>query len=80
LDLLLTIFWFAQGASKNNPLKQFADSLNLQRVVTLDEETLVDENGEEFSSDDEEEAEDSMERLTKEVCSSAHAPHQYFLF
>jgi NADPH-dependent 2,4-dienoyl-CoA reductase/sulfur reductase-like enzyme len=33
------------GATKRNPLKQLADELGIQRVVTLDEEKLIDEHG-----------------------------------
>ena len=55
------------GATKKNPLKQYADALGIRRVVTLDEETLVNERGQEFESDDEDELEGMMEKLTDGV-------------
>ncbi len=45
------------GASKRNPLKQLADELGIQRVVTLDEERLIDANGAELDSQAEAEVE-----------------------
>ena len=55
------------GATKRNPLKQLADELGIQRVVTLDEEKLIDEHGTELGSDSVDELEAQMEKLTKTI-------------
>jgi hypothetical protein len=54
------------GATKKNPMKQLADELKIRRVVTKDEETLF-ENGKAFNSDEEDEMETQMEKLTETI-------------
>eukprot|EP00455_Lapot_gusevi_P054063 TRINITY_DN8574_c0_g2_i1.p1 TRINITY_DN8574_c0_g2~~TRINITY_DN8574_c0_g2_i1.p1 ORF type:complete len:426 (+),score=174.91 TRINITY_DN8574_c0_g2_i1:33-1280(+) len=55
------------GATKKNPLKQLADQLGLRRVVTHEDEALYNEQGEEYSSDEEEELENTFDKVGQKV-------------
>ena len=48
-------------------MKQLADELGIARVVTMDEETLIDPEGVQVDSDGEDELEEQMEKLTKAI-------------